>query len=454
MTIDETPRGSGGRGERSGMRTSAHEIERYGGLFARRTRGMTSSAMRDMMAVTARPEVISLATGLPDTTTFPAEDFAALMSRVAVDSSAAALQYGPTDGLEDVRRCIQQVMAAEGTAVETDDLMVTTGGQQVIDLVCRAFLDPGDVVVAEAPTYPGAVPCFTSYQADVVQVEMDGEGMRIDVLRETLERLRAEGRRPKFIYTIPNFQNPGGVTLSLERRRELVRIAAEQEIVVLEDNPYGLLRYEGEPLPTLLSLDGGRYVVYAGTFSKILSAGLRIGWAAAPRPVLEKLNLGKQAADLCSSPLNQYFVAAYFAHRDWRAYLSTLRAVYRRRRDIMLAALEEFLPREATWTRPQGGLFIWARLPDYIDTSDLLARALREHVAFVPGRAAYLDGRGGSELRLNFSGVGDAEIREGVRRIGKVVSEQVALYGTLTGVKPAEPPAEGRVLPMRRREAS
>jgi 2-aminoadipate transaminase len=454
MTIDETPRGSAAGGERSGMRTSAHEIERYGGLFARRTRGMTSSAMRDMMAVTARPEVISLATGLPDTTTFPAEDFAALMSRVAVDSSAAALQYGPTDGLEDVRRCIQQVMAAEGTAVETDDLMVTTGGQQVIDLVCRAFLDPGDVVVAEAPTYPGAVPCFTSYQADVVQVEMDQDGMRIDVLRETLDRLRAEGRRPKFIYTIPNFQNPGGVTLSLERRRELVRIAAEQEIVVLEDNPYGLLRYEGDPLPTLLSLDGGRYVVYAGTFSKILSAGLRIGWAAAPRPILEKLNLGKQAADLCSSPLNQYFVAAYFAHRDWRAYLSTLRAVYRRRRDIMLAALEEFLPREATWTRPHGGLFIWARLPDYIDTSDLLARALSEHVAFVPGRAAYLDGRGGSEMRLNFSGVSDADIREGVRRIGKVVSEQVALYGTLTGVKPAAPPAEGRVVPMRRREAS
>jgi 2-aminoadipate transaminase len=454
MTIDETPRGSGGGGERPGMRTSAHEIERYGGLFARRTRGMTSSAMRDMMAVTARPEVISLATGLPDTTTFPAEDFAALMSRVAVDSSAAALQYGPTDGLEDVRRCIQQVMAAEGTAVETDDLMITTGGQQVIDLVCRAFLDPGDVVVAEAPTYPGAVPCFTSYQAEVAQVEMDGDGMRMDVLRETLDRLRAAGRRPKFIYTIPNFQNPGGVTLSLERRRELVRIAAEQEIVVLEDNPYGLLRYEGEPLPTLLSLDGGQYVVYAGTFSKILSAGLRIGWAAAPRPILEKLNLGKQAADLCSSPLNQYFIAAYFAHRDWRAYLSTLRAVYRRRRDVMLAALEEFLPHEATWTRPQGGLFIWARLPDYIDTSDLLARALREHVAFVPGRAAYLDGRGGSEMRLNFSGVSDADIREGVRRIGKVVSEQVALYGTLTGVKPAEPPAEGRVLPMRRREAS
>jgi 2-aminoadipate transaminase len=317
------------------------------------------------------------------------------------------------------------------------------------------------VVVAEAPTYPGAVPCFNSFQADVVQIEMDEHGMRIDVLEATLARLRAEGRTPKFIYTIPNFQNPGGVTMSLERRQALVRIANEQEVVILEDNPYGLLRYEGDPLPTLYSLDGGRYVIYLGTFSKILSAGLRLGWAAAPGPILERLNLGKQAADLCSSPLNQYFVAAYFEHREWRSYLDTLRALYRRRRDTMLAALEEFLPAEATWTRPGGGLFIWARLPDYIDTTDLLARALREHVAFVPGRAAYLDGRGGSEMRLNFSGVDEDDIREGVRRIGKVVSEQVALYGTLTGAKPAArrtapaPEAEsGHVVPLRRREAS
>jgi 2-aminoadipate transaminase len=443
MTIDETPKGS------------AHEIERYSGLFARRTRGVNSSAMRDLMAVTAQPSVISLAGGLPDTTTFPAEDFAALMSRVAVDSSAAALQYGPTEGMADVRRAIVTVMASEGMRVEEDDLLVTTGGQQVIDLMCRTFLDPGDVVIAEGPTYPGAVPCFTAFQAEVVQIEMDTDGMRIDVLEDTLERLRVDGKRPKFIYTIPSFQNPAGVTMSLERRRKLVRIAHEQELVVLEDNPYGLLRYEGDALPTLLSLDGGRYVVYLGTFSKILSAGLRLGWAAAPRPILEKLNLGKQGADLCSSSLTQHFVAAYFAQRDWRAYLDKLRVLYRRRRDVMLEALEEHLPAEASWTRPEGGLFIWAALPDYIDTTDLLARALREHVAFVPGRAAYLDGRGGSEMRLNFSGVNDDQIREGVRRIGKVVSEQVALYGTLTGMKPAEPRRpQGQVLPLRRREAS
>jgi 2-aminoadipate transaminase len=444
MGRDDTPKRSGAR-----------DLERYAGLFARRTQAMKSSAMRDLMAVTAQPNVISLAGGLPDTTTFPAEDFAALMARVAVDSSAAALQYGPTEGMDDVRRAIVTVMAAEGMRVEEDDLLVTTGGQQVIDLMCRTFLDPGDVVIAEGPTYPGAVPCFTAFQADVVQIEMDADGMRIDVLEDTLERLRVDGKRPKFIYTVPSFQNPAGVTMSLERRRELVRIAHEQELVVLEDNPYGLLRYEGDPLPTLLSLDGGRYVVYLGTFSKILSAGLRLGWAAAPRPILEKLNLGKQGADLCSSSLTQHFVAAYFAQRDWRAYLDKLRVLYRRRRDVMLEALEEHLPAEASWTRPQGGLFIWAALPDYIDTTDLLARALREHVAFVPGRAAYLDGRGGSEMRLNFSGVSDDRIREGVRRIGKVVSEQVALYGTLTGMKPAEPRrSEGQVLPLKRREAS
>src|SRR3954453_14334590 len=432
MTINETPKGS------------AHEIERYSGLFARRTRGVNSSAMRDLMAVTAQPSVISLAGGLPDTTTFPAEDFAALMARVAVDSSAAALQYGPTEGMDDVRRANATVMAAEGMRVEEDDLLVTTGGQQVIDLMCRTFLDPGDVVIAEGPTYPGAVPCFTAFQADVVQIEMDADGMRIDVLEDTLERLRVDGRRPKFIYTVPSFQNPAGVTMSLERRRELVRIAHEQELVVLEENPYGLLRYEGDPLPTLLSLDGGRYVVYLGTFSKILSAGLRLGWAAAPRPILEKLNLGKQGADLCSSSLAQHFVAAYFAQRDWRAYLDKLRLLYRRRRDVMLDALDEHLPAEASWTRPQGGLFIWATLPDYIDTTDLLARALEErNVAFVPGRAAYVDGRGGPSRRLNFSGVHEDDIREGVRRIGQVIREQVELYGTLIG-RPAVPREEQR----------
>jgi 2-aminoadipate transaminase len=442
-------------------RSTARDLERYAGLFAARTKVMKSSAMRDLMALTDRPEVISLAGGMPDTSTFPPETYAALMDSVARKACAKALQYGPTEGFAAATRCIAEVMAAEGMAVDEQEVLVTTGGQQVIDLVCKTLVDPGDVIVAEAPTYPGAVPTFSSYEADVVQIPLDAEGMRIDELEEALDRLEREGRRPKFIYTIPTFQNPGGVTMSLPRRRRLVQIAHERELLVLEDSPYGLLRYEGDPLPPLYAMDGGAFVIYLGTFSKILSPGIRLGWAAAPRPVLGKMNLGKQAADLCSSSMTQLFVSAYFQEGDWRAYVDSLIELYRRRRDAMLDALAEHFPREAAWTRPQGGLFIWATLPDYIDTTDLLARALRENVAFVPGRAAYLDGQGGSSMRLNFSGVDEAQIREGIRRIGAVVAEQVALYGTLTGTEPARPipaerPASERladVLPLPRRRS-
>jgi len=433
-----------------GARQTSRDLQRYAGLFAARTTVMKSSAMRDLMALTERGDIISLAGGLPDTSSFPPESFAAIMGGVAADSCARSLQYGPTEGLAALKLCIAEVMAEEGTTVDPDDVLVTTGGQQVIDLVCKTLVDPGDVIVAEAPTYPGAIPTFCSYQADVVQIGLDADGMRIDELESTLDRLDREGRPPKFIYTVPTFQNPAGTTMSLPRRRRLVEVARERELLVLEDNPYGLLRYEGDPLPTLYALDGGDFVIYLGTFSKILSPGVRLGWSVGPRPVLEKMNIGKQASDLCSSSLTQFFVAAYFASGRWQDYVHSLREIYRRRRDVMLDALAESFGPEARWTHPQGGLFIWATLPDYIDTTDLLARALDEHVAFVPGRAAFLDGRGASSMRLNFSGVGEVDIREGVRRIGEVVREQIELYGTLTGTRrvaadaepaPAEPDA-------------
>jgi 2-aminoadipate transaminase len=473
MTIDEG-RGAAGGGESRPMsgrppgeprpRTGKRDLERYAGLFASRTRVMKSSAMRDLMAITARPEVISLAGGLPDTASFPQDTFAAIGNKIAAESCAKALQYGPTEGLDETKECIAQVMAAEDMKVDLEDLIVTTGGQQVIDLVTKTLIDPGDVVVAEGPTYPGAVPSFSSYQADVVQIDIDDDGMQVHRLREVLDRLERDGRKPKFVYTVPTFQNPSGVTMSLERRRQLVEIAHERQLLVLEDNPYGLLRYEGSQLPTLRALDGGVYVMYLGTFSKILSPGIRLGWVAAPPPILEKINLGKQGADLCTSTLSQLMVQAYFDGSIWRDYVDSVNELYRSRRDAMLDALAEFFPPQAEWTRPGGGLFLWVTLPDFIDTTDLLARALRENVAFVPGEAAYLDGRGRSSMRLNFSGSDEDTIREGVRRIGEVVAEQVALYGTLTGEerppakrpappKKAEPqPQEGaRVVPIRRR---
>jgi 2-aminoadipate transaminase len=429
--------------------SSARDLERYAGLFAERTTVMRSSAMRDLMAITARPEVISLAGGLPDTSTFPPQSFAAQMTRIAQESAAEALQYGPTEGFEETKDCIAEVMAAEGMLPDPEDVIVTTGGQQAIDLVCKTLVDPGDVVVCEAPTYPGAVPVFCSYQADVVQIEVDDEGMRIDVLEELLARLGREGRRPKFVYSVPTFQNPAGVTMSLERRVRLVELAAQHEMLVVEDNPYGLLRYGGEPLPPLYQLDGGDFVIYIGTFSKILSPGIRLGWAVAPPPVMEKIVLGKQAADLCTSTLTQYFVREYFAEGRWRDYISELVGIYRRRRDVMLAALHDHFPAEATWTEPEGGLFIWATLPDYLDTSDLLAKALRADVAFVPGQGAYVDGRGANAMRLNFSGVNEEEIREGIARVGAVIEEQVSLYQALVS-PPGTPGREAEDVPVDR----
>jgi 2-aminoadipate transaminase len=308
------------------------------------------------------------------------------------------------------------------------------------------------------------VPTFSAYQADVVQIEMDGDGMPIDELERTLDRLQGEGRRPKFIYTIPNFQNPGGVTMSLPRRRRLVEVARERELLVLEDNPYGLLRYEGEALPTLYSLDAmhgsppappGRggggdgvssdLVIYLGTFSKILSPGLRLGWSVAPPAVLEKLNLGKQGTDLCSSPMTQLFVSAYFAERGadgrpaWIEYVERLRDLYRRRRDVMLESLAEHFDGRASWTHPEGGLFIWATL-DGVDTTDLMGRS--KGVAFVPGRSAYMDGSSGANsMRLNFAGVPEEDIREGIRRISAIVGPNTGLLmGTMTGSEPAAQP--------------
>jgi 2-aminoadipate transaminase len=437
--------------------TTSRDLERYAGLFAKRTQVMRSSAMRDLMAITARPEVISLAGGLPDTSTFPAESFAAQMTRIAHESSAEALQYGPTEGFEQTKDCLLEVMAAEDMAPDRDDLIVTTGGQQAIDLITKTLVDPGDPVVCEAPTYPGAVPTFCSYEADVHQVSTDDDGMRIDELEELLAELARQGRRPKFIYSVPSFQNPAGVTLSDQRRRRLVELAREHEVLIVEDNPYGLLRYDGEPHPTLYSLDGGDYVLYLGTLSKILSPGIRIGWVAAPPPVLEKIALGKQAADLCTSTLAQYFVREYFAEGRWRDYVEDLVEIYRDRRDAMLEALERHFPPQAVWSEPEGGLFLWATLPDYIDTTDLLAKALRENVAFVPGRAAYVDGTSGaSSMRLNFSASDEDELREGIRRIGHVITEQIQLYETITGehrIPPPEEPDEpgGEVVPLPRR---
>ena len=299
-------------------------------------------------------------------------------------------------------------MGHEGARAGVDDIMVTSGGQQAIDLSIRTFVNPGDTILAEGPTYPGAVPCFTTYEARVEQIPMDDDGLRIDLVEEALARLAAEGRPPKLLYTIPNFHNPGGVTMSLERRERLIELAHERELLIVEDNPYGQIRFEGDPLPTPVGARRRRRLGHLpSTFSKILAPGVRVGWVAAPAAVLRKMNLGKQAADLCSSThLAARRSSSTCAATTGATTSRALNGIYRSRRDAMLRALEEELPPEATWSRPSGGLFVWATLPDYLDTTHLLALAIDKHeVAFVPGRGAFLDGRGGNSMRLNYSGV-------------------------------------------------
>ncbi len=410
-------------------KVTPQDAARYDTRFAVRATKTRSSAMRDLMSLAERPEVISLAGGFPDTHSFPAEVFDEVMRVVGSDHRAGALQYGPTEGLRELREHIVEIMAHERATATADQIMITSGGQQGIDLSIRTFIDPGDVVIAEGPTYPGAVPPLTTYEAEVAHIPMDNNGMLVDELEPTLDRLAAAGKRVKLLYTIPNFHNPAGVTMSGERREQLVRIAHERELMIVEDNPYGQIRFDGEPLPSLYELDEGTgWVIYVSTFSKILAPGLRVGWVAAPAPVLRRMNMGKQSEDLCSGTLNQRFVLEYLKRYDWRDHVARVNQIYRQRRDAMLTALEEEFPPATTWTRPRGGLFVWVTLPSFIDTNELLARAIKEDVAFVPGSAAYLNGDGSNSMRLNFSANEPAVISDGIARLGRVVREMTELF--------------------------
>ncbi|HEY3613814.1 MAG TPA: PLP-dependent aminotransferase family protein, partial [Gaiellales bacterium] len=337
-------------------RTSFDPHERR---YAQRMHGVRSSAMRDLMAVTERPGMISLAGGFPWTAAFPPELLVELAERVAREGTAEALQYGPTEGLADLRERLAARLRATGTPTEAPDVLITSGGQQALDLLARVLLDPGDRVICEGPTYPGAVPVLMAAQADVVHVGIDRDGVRIDELAEALERCAREGRQAKLIYLIPTFQNPSGAALSRERRAAVLELAVRYDVLVVEDDPYSALRFEGEPLPTLRSMDPDGRVIYVGTLSKVLSPGLRIGFVVADHAILAKLNLCKQAADLCSSTLSQRLACVFLDDPRAQVLLETQRDVYRARRDALAGALARELPAGSDFTVPAGGLFLW-----------------------------------------------------------------------------------------------
>jgi 2-aminoadipate transaminase len=406
-------------------------LDRSDSLYANRVKDMKSSSTRDLMSTLSRPGMISLAGGFPDTKTFGEETFQEMCGVVASES-AQALQYGPTAGLEGIRDVIVDVMAAEGTPARPEDILVTAGAQQALDLLGKVFLDEGDAIICEGPTYVGALKAFSSYRPCVIHVPMDEAGIIPAAVREALDEAYSQGTRVKFIYTIPNFQNPAGVTLAAERRRELLEIAREYDLIIIEDNPYGMLRFEGEAPPTLATLEQEETgsvdrVVYLGTFSKIFAPGVRLGWIHARQDILHNVNLVKQGSDLCSSNLSQMLVCAYFRRVDWRGYVSHLTELYRERRDAMLDALAEFMPEGTQWIRPEGGFFVWVTLPFYADATDMLPQALARNVAYVPGEGFYAGGEGKNCMRLNFSFAEPEDIRRGIESLAAVVREQMEI---------------------------
>lgn len=431
------------------MNTQGTNLDPWYGHYAERTAGLAASEVRALFAVASRPEVVSLAGGMPFVSALPQDLIATAFEATMRDHGPMALQYGSGQGTPALREHILEIMALEGIRGSVDDVVVTTGSQHALELVTKLFIDPGDVVIAEAPSYVTALTVFKSYQATVSHVPIDEFGLIPEALEERIAALTAEGRTIKFLYTVPTFGNPSGVTLTWERRLRVLEICRANNILVLEDNPYGLLYFDGPPPHAMRSVEEDG-VIYLGTFSKTLAPGFRLGWALAPHAIREKLILANEAAVLSPSSFTQYVVSEYLDTADWRGQIDAFRGVYRERRDAMLAALGDYLP-DLSWTHPSGGFYVWVTLPDNLDSKSMLPRAVKELVAYTPGTAFYADGNGRTAMRLSFCYPTPEFIREGIRRLSVVVNGELELLNTfsqtapLPSVKPVEniisPPA-------------
>ena len=406
--------------------------------YADRTHGLTVSAVRALFSVANRPEVVSLAGGMPNIADLPREAIGEAIAALIRDRGTQAMQYGSGQGEPFMREHITEVMAEEAIVAHPDDVVVTCGSQQGLDLVTRTFCDPGDVILAEAPSYVGAIGTFRAYQVQIIHVAIDEFGITPQALREAVNACRAAGKRIKFLYSIPNFQNPTGVTQTLERRRELIALAHEFDLLIVEDNPYGLLTIEGDPLPALRSMDDER-VVYLGSFSKTFAPGFRVGWVLAPHAVREKLTLAQESATLAPPVFSQFAISTYLEQFDWRGQIVAYRDMYRGRRDAMLRGLTENMPAGCTWTHPTGGFFAWVTMPGGLDSQSMLPRAVSARVAYVPGTAFYADGMGSRNMRLSYCFPSEERILEGTRRLGEVMHDELEMLRTFgIGVGSAE----------------
>ena len=403
----------------------AEASSRHESLFSERAANIKQSAVRDVFDISLRPGLVSLAGGNPYLSSLPLEKIGQMAHHLIAQEGLTALQYGGGKGTIELRRHICDVMAEEGiTDADPENIVVTTGSQSAQDVACKVFCDPGDVVLCEDPTYVGALNTFEAHQIQVESVAMDENGLVPDALRERIAAVTATGKRIKFLYTIPNFNNPSGISLAAERRQEVVDICREANILVLEDNPYGLLKFDGEPYPTLRA-NNPEDVIYMGSFSKILAPGLRIGWALLPEHLTRRFYLASEAVVLCPPTLNQMLITSYLDGHDWRAQISAYRRLYAERCTAMLSALEELMPAGVHWTTPTGGFFIWVTLPEGIDTYPLLAEAIDDGVVFIPGAAFTPGDEPNNRLRLAFSAIDPEKIHEGIKRLAVVLKRAI-----------------------------
>ena len=409
-------------------RFQTHEPENLQERYAHRAAHMKPSEIRSLFAVASRPEIVSLAGGMPNLSAIPMDMMAGIVETLIKDHGQEALQYGSGQGHPQLREQICDVMALEGIKANPDDVLVTTGSQQALDLISRIFIDPGDVVLVEAPSYVGALGTFAQYEASVVHVEMDQNGLIPEALRQAIKTLRYQGRRIKFLYLIPNYQNPAGVLLPADRRTEILDICRSEKIFIVEDNPYGLLGFD-RPSPNAMRSEDSENVIYLGSFSKTIVPGFRIGWALVPQSLKEKLVIASESSILCPSNFSQMAIASYLANQPWREQIASFCALYKVRRDAMLSALDAYFPKAATWTKPAGGFYVWVTLPPEIDTKAMVPKAIAAKVAYVPGTAFYADGFGSWSLRLSYCYPTPERITQGVMALSKVVEQEMLSRG-------------------------
>jgi 2-aminoadipate transaminase len=401
--------------------------------FAERTKGARRSAIRELLKYTEQPEVISFAGGLPDPATFPLDFLAKVAQEEILHNAVKSLQYTTTEGKRPLREALVRWLAEEGIHTTMDRIVITNGSQQGLDLLGRAFLDEGDAVFVSLPTYLGALQAFQAYRPTLVGIPLENDGMDLAFLRRAIREARRSGHEPKLIYVVPDFQNPTGITWSKEKRAELLKIAGKEDLLIVEDIPYRWLRYKGEHIPTIASLDEEGRVIVLLTFSKILAAGLRVGALVGPEEVVNMVVTLKQGADLCGPSLTQRLVVRFLTEYDVHAHIARLCQHYKVKLETMLQALSQYMPEEAEWTKPEGGLFVWVKLPEGVDTAKMLERALAHKVAYVPGQPFFADGSGQNTMRLSFALATLEELEEGIRRLGAVVKEEIAALSVIRG---------------------